>query len=112
MAKHIRCHDAIVLINSIVGSCIGNPDSDTHMTRAEVRQVLDIDIRKSKHEMLGEHYAQMEESHYYSFVEPTLYSQRSRIGPVGVECLELWYLTFQTFFSLKNSGTLTRYFVR
>ena len=89
MAKRSKCHDAIVLINSLCGSCIGDPNTETHMTRAELKDVLNIEIRKSKYEMLSEHYAQMEESHYYSFVEPTLYSQKSRLGPVGKQCLEL-----------------------
>ena len=90
--KKLRCKEALQLMYTIVGSSIGDPESDTHMDRSEVKIVWDLDLRKEKHERLSEHYRNMEEFEFYSFVEPSLYSQKSRIGPVGEECVKLWYI--------------------
>ena len=98
MTKSLRCHDAIVLINSLVGSSIGNSATDTHMDLSDVKKVWGFDMRKEKYETLAAHYDKMEEEHYYSFVEPTLYSRGSRLGPVGKSALELWYFYFFTSF--------------
>ena len=100
MTKSLRCHDAIVLINSLVGSSIGNSASDTHMDFSDVKKVWGFDMRKEKYETLTSHYDQMEEQHFYSFVEPTLYSRGSRLGPVGESCLKLWYFYFIFCFAI------------
>ena len=92
--KSLRNRDVLNLISSIVGSSIGDVDSETHMTREETKLVWDYDIRREKYYQMSEHYRNMDENELYSFVEPTLYSQKSRLGPVGKEKLELLYLFF------------------
>ena len=88
--KNLRNRDALELISSIVGSSIGDIDSDTHLSREETKLLWDYDIRREKHYQLAEHYRNMDETKCYSFVEPSLYVQKSRIGPVGTQCLKLW----------------------
>ena len=88
--KNRRCYSALAMLSSIVGSSIGDPESDTHLTHSEAKSVWNYDLSKQKYELYGEHYAEMESTHYYAFQEPSLYQKGVRLGPVGVRALELW----------------------
>ena len=103
-AKSLRNRDALVLISSIVGSSIGDVDSETYLTRAETKMIWEYDLRQEKHFQLAEHYRNMDETSLYSFIEPSLYSQNTRLGPVGKEKLELLYFSFSHSFILSLSS--------